>query len=42
LSPIEISAFLIIFVGIVIFLIGLFGYCGAKRESRTCLTLVSR
>ncbi len=41
LSSIHISAFIIILVGIIIFLIGLFGLCGAKRESRTCLTLVS-
>ncbi|CAF4841493.1 unnamed protein product, partial [Rotaria sp. Silwood1] len=39
LSSIEISAIFIIFVGIIIFLIGIFGLCGAKYESRTCLIL---
>lgn len=39
LSSIEIIAIFIILVGIVIFLIGLFGFCGAQRESRTCLIL---
>ncbi|CAF1306349.1 unnamed protein product [Adineta steineri] len=39
LSSIEILACIIILFGIIIFLIGLFGYCGAKRESRTCLIL---
>ncbi|CAF0847452.1 unnamed protein product [Adineta ricciae] len=39
LSSIEIAVCLILLFGIVIFLIGLFGYCGAKRESRTCLIL---
>ena len=35
------SALFIILVGIIIFLIGLLGLCGAQRESRTCLILVS-
>jgi len=39
LSSIETSALFLILVGIIIFLIGLFGLCGAKRESRTCLIL---
>jgi hypothetical protein len=39
LPSIEISACIIILAGILIFLIGLFGLCGAKRESRTCLIL---
>ena len=41
LSSIEISACILIIIGIIIFLIGLFGLCGAKRESRNCLVLVS-
>ena len=40
LSPIEILVCSLIIFGVIIFLIGLFGYCGAKRESRTCLILV--
>ena len=40
LASIEISASLLIVIGVLIFLIGLFGYCGARRESRTCLILV--
>lgn len=39
LSSIEISAFFLIILGVIVFLIGLFGFCGAKRESRTCLIL---
>ncbi|CAF3518724.1 unnamed protein product [Rotaria sp. Silwood1] len=39
LSCIEILACLLILSGIIIFLIGLFGYCGAQQESRTCLIL---
>ncbi|CAF0720902.1 unnamed protein product [Adineta steineri] len=39
LSSIEITAFFIILFGIIIFFVGLFGLCGAIRESRTCLIL---
>lgn len=39
LSSIEVLACSLIIFGVIIFLIGLFGYCGAKRESRTCLIL---
>ncbi|CAF3216393.1 unnamed protein product [Rotaria socialis] len=39
LSSIEISACVLILFGVIIFLIGLFGFCGAQRESRTCLIL---
>ncbi|CAF1430799.1 unnamed protein product [Rotaria magnacalcarata] len=39
LSSIEISAIFIIVAGIIIFLVGLFGLCGAQQESRTCLIL---
>ncbi|CAF1218904.1 unnamed protein product, partial [Didymodactylos carnosus] len=39
ISPIEVAALLIILAGIIIFLIGLFGCCGAFRENRLCLAL---
>ncbi|CAF0958133.1 unnamed protein product [Rotaria sordida] len=39
LSSIEILGCLLILFGVIIFLIGLFGYCGAQQESRTCLIL---
>ncbi|UJR38023.1 hypothetical protein I4U23_030705 [Adineta vaga] len=37
LSSFEIAAISVILFGIIIFLIGLFGLCGAIRDSRTCL-----
>ncbi|CAF0861284.1 unnamed protein product [Adineta ricciae] len=37
LSSFEIAAFCVIIFGIIIFFIGLFGLCGALRDSRTCL-----
>lgn len=38
-SSIEISGFIFILIGVLIFLIGLFGFCGAVCKSRTSLIL---